>query len=548
LARRGACPPCNSDKNPLDAQDHLIISVTTKAREMDATPPPRRRYLLCPSTEGCHVIARSWSRPLGDFALDEFCSLIQLFEGPSAPLGDAAAVARARVRLREGVGPVPIHAQLSREVATRIASRLTAATLHEVLCEAADMAGLRDEILRCDEAKLMPPSPPTPLTTPPQPLQPAMAAMAAMATTTTTAEVRATTATTTTAATAATRPHVLLMQFPGADGSPLSRMGGKRRKALLKDCLEGTPLDPEGDGGDGGPMGCGQREARGPSGVARRGVPPSHSSSSVSAAARPHLAVLWDAAAESTVDRCYLVRPLGVEAALARVHSLPQPAFDTRHLGKGKVTPVRPELAWILTNLAAVRPGALVLDPFVGTGSVLLPSLALGAPFALGLDIADPHLQPQEENAEVAAAAVVVVDAEVGGGGTKGENACGVDTDGTAAGAAAAPVLRHDHARANARRLPFRARACTYGGVFDAIICDPPYGLRKPRMLDQGVKDDTVEDMDQMQDAVTATMVRIRDLCLKNTTTTTKPTPCVCLIFTLFVCCVFTTNTFCYYL
>ena len=69
-----------------------------------------------------------------------------------------------------------------------------------------------------------------------------------------------------------------------------------------------------------------------------------------------------------------------------------------------------------------------------------------------------------------------------------------------------------------ARRLPFRTRGGGgsggsgggdgSGGMFDAIICDPPYGLRKPRMLDEGVKDDSVSDMDQMQGAVTATMVR----------------------------------------
>jgi hypothetical protein len=91
-----------------------------------AGPPPPLRYLLCPSAEGCHRIARPWSRPLGDFAVDEFLALTQLFGGPPSPLGGPAAVAQARVQLRHSIGPWPVQAALSSEVAQRVASRLTA--------------------------------------------------------------------------------------------------------------------------------------------------------------------------------------------------------------------------------------------------------------------------------------------------------------------------------------------------------------------------------------------------------------------------------------
>ena len=95
----------------------------------------------------------------------------------------------------------------------------------------------------------------------------------------------------------------------------------------------------------------------------------------------------------------------------------------------------------MLTNLAEVRSGAsLVLDPFVGTGSVLLPSLALGAPFALGMDIADPHLEP------------AVVDEKPPAVINRHDHAAIVDEKPPAVVKPPAVIKRHDHARANARQ------------------------------------------------------------------------------------------------
>eukprot|EP00160_Parvularia_atlantis_P019763 Unigene7897_Nuclearia_a/m.24246 Unigene7897_Nuclearia_a/g.24246 ORF Unigene7897_Nuclearia_a/g.24246 Unigene7897_Nuclearia_a/m.24246 type:complete len:168 (-) Unigene7897_Nuclearia_a:756-1259(-) len=44
------------------------------------------------------------------------------------------------------------------------------------------------------------------------------------------------------------------------------------------------------------------------------------------------------------------------------------------------------ELALLMANQALARPGALALDPFVGTGSIVVPLAVQGA-FALGIEI-----------------------------------------------------------------------------------------------------------------------------------------------------------------
>lgn len=45
-----------------------------------------------------------------------------------------------------------------------------------------------------------------------------------------------------------------------------------------------------------------------------------------------------------------------------------------------------PELAFLQSNLTFVKPGQLVLDPFCGTGGLLLPAAHFGA-FVLGTEI-----------------------------------------------------------------------------------------------------------------------------------------------------------------
>lgn len=45
-----------------------------------------------------------------------------------------------------------------------------------------------------------------------------------------------------------------------------------------------------------------------------------------------------------------------------------------------------PQLSLLMSNLAKILPGDLVLDPFVGTGSLLLPAAMFGG-YVIGGDI-----------------------------------------------------------------------------------------------------------------------------------------------------------------
>ncbi|KAI3426847.1 hypothetical protein D9Q98_006793 [Chlorella vulgaris] len=66
----------------------------------------------------------------------------------------------------------------------------------------------------------------------------------------------------------------------------------------------------------------------------------------------------------------------------------PTPAAASRQLGP---TAMRPELAAVSASLAAVQPGDCVLDPFCGSGSLLVAALDRGAGLAVGSDIDASH-------------------------------------------------------------------------------------------------------------------------------------------------------------
>lgn len=102
------------------------------------------------------------------------------------------------------------------------------------------------------------------------------------------------------------------------------------------------------------------------------------------------------------------------------------------------------EMALIMANMGCCRPGTLTLDPFVGTGSVLVAAAALGA-VCMGGDM----------------------DIRVVRDGKKGKN---VFTNFEHYGMDAPCLLRAD-----ASAMPWRAGL---RGVFDSIVCDPPYGIR----------------------------------------------------------------------
>ena len=104
------------------------------------------------------------------------------------------------------------------------------------------------------------------------------------------------------------------------------------------------------------------------------------------------------------------------------------------------------ELSLVLANLACIKQGTCVLDPFVGTGSILLACAVKGAHCCLGTDIDVRVLRGKGNNKTVFANFVQfgLPRPEL----VRSDNA-----------------LYHRHFRTN---VP----------LYDAIVCDPPYGIR----------------------------------------------------------------------
>ena len=109
-----------------------------------------------------------------------------------------------------------------------------------------------------------------------------------------------------------------------------------------------------------------------------------------------------------------------------------------------------PELACAMANLAAVRPGSLVYDPFAGTGSILVAAAARGA-VTVGGDI---DIRAIRDGKRDGAGARVNVYSNF--------RAYSLPDP--------AGLLRMDAAHDAWRRDAH--------GIFDAMLCDPPYGVR----------------------------------------------------------------------
>ena len=421
------------------------------------------------------MLARPWSEPLADFAVEEFLALHGLFtrdardggeidDDASSPLGNSEETETARARMRHSTGPSPVKRPMSEAVASRIGSRLVAGTLHEILCEGRDRETLRRAIVALEKAERE--------------------------------------KTFTDDAFYSRRPHALLMRFPGATtangGGPLVALGAKARKKWLRSCVAGTWLDPANDDETDG---CGSREksanARASRDVPRFDERPRR--------ARTHACVAW---VETRRAFC-LTRPVAAEAALRYVRACTpktsKKTSDDDERGtrneEHRAAPADPALAAVVANLARIESHSLTFDPFAGTGGLLAPAIALGAPFALGADV---HVTSSNMTSSLPGR-------EESEFGELGER-------------------RRDLVVANAHASPFRKlqkKASSLGSsflrnhesipeysrgspLFDAIVCDPPYGLRAPRIASGSAvaKDALCSDAAEMERATNVACMR----------------------------------------
>lgn len=139
---------------------------------------------------------------------------------------------------------------------------------------------------------------------------------------------------------------------------------------------------------------------------------------------------------------CYFLRAL-CGGRKAKGRGIEQYSLKKRtYLGP---TSMDAELSFIMTNLGQVRKGSIVLDPFVGTGSILL-SCALQGAYCVGTDIDIRVLRGRSEN----------------------EN---IWTNFRQFHLPRPDIIRSDN---SIYHRHFRTNDCLY----DAIICDPPYGIR----------------------------------------------------------------------
>ena len=178
------------------------------------------------------------------------------------------------------------------------------------------------------------------------------------------------------------------MRFPGATtangGGPLVALGAKARKKWLRSCVAGTWLDPANDDETDG---CGSREksanARASRDLPRFDERPKR--------ARTHACVAW---VETRRAFC-LTRPVAAEAALRYVRACTpktsKKTSDDDERGtrneEHRAGARRSRAAAVVANLARIESHSLTFDPFAGTGGLLAPAIALGAPFALGADV-----------------------------------------------------------------------------------------------------------------------------------------------------------------
>jgi tRNA (guanine10-N2)-methyltransferase len=147
------------------------------------------------------------------------------------------------------------------------------------------------------------------------------------------------------------------------------------------------------------------------------------------------------------------------------------------HLSRRKMlgpTSTNAELSFVMANMAHIGPGSIVLDPFCGTGSILVSCAAKGA-VVVGADL---DMQVLRGKAQTKSAAMDVNFAQYGLPRPAG-------------------VLRADILRASFRKRPW----------VDAVVCDPPYGVREGA---KSVREDSLSRASEDDSEYVPGMERVR--------------------------------------
>lgn len=179
-------------------------------------------------------------------------------------------------------------------------------------------------------------------------------------------------------------------------------------------------------------------------------------------------------AEDDVVKEIYLTRLLNGELVVAldelRVAHRPEP-------GLKQLTPLKPEMALLMLNLGQVDGYSLVLDPFAGSCSSFLPGSLCGFPMCLGMDV------------NLSSLAGAKCAKRCSRGQAMADVAGECDMNG----------IRLSLVGANIFASPLRRGG---DGLFDCIICDPPYGLREKRRDGSGGIDDPVASSKDLLAAV----------------------------------------------
>ena len=139
-------------------------------------------------------------------------------------------------------------------------------------------------------------------------------------------------------------------------------------------------------------------------------------------------------------------------------HAAPVPGADSQRALCAGPTTMDHEMALIMCNMGLARRGALVFDPFVGTGSILLAAALRGA-LTMGTDI---DLKVLREGKP-----------DVHNGRKRSDDRVTVWSNFADAGLTPPLALL----RADLAAPPFRGPDALSGWAH-ALICDPPYGVR----------------------------------------------------------------------